>query len=505
MPPTLSSHRDGTRPRSPAEALEPGRAPARPKGVKIAKPPNKKVHGFVRVFSGLLTLVVVALAVVAGAGLLLHHEIDRPGPLEVTRAVAIPKGTSRNDMADRLAAEGVIKNSWTFIVASLISESYGERKGQMLKYGDYEFKKGASIREVLETILDGKAVLAKLSIPEGLTSLQIIERVKADPNLTGEVAQVPPEGALFPDTYRYSKGMARQELIDQMLVKQKEVLAALWEKRQEGLPITTPEQALVLASIVEKETGRADERERVAAVFVNRLRKNMRLESDPTILYGLFGGSVQWGKPILKSEIETKNAHNTYQIKGLPPTPICNPGRATIEATLNPAKTSDVYFVADGTGGHIFSDNLKDHNAAVQKWRKVEKDIRADEKEAKAKDDADGPAAAAPEATTPAAAAVPATPAAAPVKTEQKPGAPNAVVKTVPASTDPKAIPSPKAEQPAKPPAASAAAPAKPKTAAAPPANPVKTVPAAGAAPPSKTPVKTVPAETKAPTATAND
>ncbi len=125
----------------------------------------------------------------------------------------------------------------------------------------------------------------------------------------------------------------------------------------------------------------------VAAVFVNRLKKNMRLESDPTILYGLMGGAVQWGKPILKSEIETKNAHNTYQIKGLPPTPICNPGRATLEATLNPAKTNDIYFVADGNGGHVFSDNLKAHNAAVEKWRKVEKDIRANEKEVK-KDDA---------------------------------------------------------------------------------------------------------------------
>ncbi|MGQ0672834.1 MAG: endolytic transglycosylase MltG [Hyphomicrobium sp.] len=453
VPPTLSPQRDGLRPRSPAEALEPGRAPARPKGVKHARPPNKKVSGVVRVFSGLLTVSLVAIAVFAGAGLLLRHEIERPGPLEVTRAVAIPKGLNRNNIAERLEKEGVISSPWTFIIASYLGETVGERKGQTLKFGDYEFKKNASVREVLDTIVEGKSILAKLSIPEGLTSIQIIERIKAEPDLSGDITQVPAEGVLFPDTYRFSKGMARQDLVDQMLAKQKEVLAAAWEKRQEGLPISTPEQALVLASIVEKETGRADERERVASVFVNRLKKNMRLESDPTILYGIFGGAVQWGKPILKSEIETKTAHNTYQIKGLPPTPICNPGRATIEATLNPAKTDDLYFVADGAGGHVFSGTLKEHNAAVANWRKVEKDIRAGEKEAKAKDDveakADAAGAAAAAAAT-AAAAGAANPAKVDVKPESRqPAGQRAVVRTVPAAADAKAIPNPPAEQPA--------------------------------------------------------
>jgi UPF0755 protein len=170
------------------------------------------------------------------------------------------------------------------------------------------------------------------------------------------------------------------------------VLQAAWERRREGLPFTTPEQAVVMASIIEKETGRSDERERIAGVFVNRLTKGMPLQSDPTILYGIYGGGVQWGKPIMQSEKDAKNAHNTYQIKGLPPTPICNPGRPALEAALNPSTHGDLFFVADGTGGHIFTATLKDHNAAVANWRKVEKEIRARQAAAPDKDAAEQPA-----------------------------------------------------------------------------------------------------------------
>jgi UPF0755 protein len=171
--------------------------------------------------------------------------------------------------------------------------------------------------------------------------------------------------------------MTRTQLLELMRQEQQDFLDAAWEKRAPDLPLRTKQEALVLASIVEKETGRADERERVAGVFVNRLRAGMRLQSDPTILYGIFGGQVTWGKPIYRSEIQQKTDHNTYQIDGLPPTPICNPGRAAIEAVLNPAVTKDLFFVADGTGGHTFSETLKEHNAAVANWRKIEKEIRA--------------------------------------------------------------------------------------------------------------------------------
>ena len=203
--------------------------------------------------------------------------------------------------------------------------------------------------------------------------------------------EVPPEGSLLPETFIVQRGAQRQAIIDNMRAESRKAMEKLWAQRQKGLPFKTWEEALVLASIVEKETGRNDERERVAAVFVNRLRQNMRLQSDPTILYGISGGKTVWSRPILKNEIAQKTAHNTYQIDGLPPTPICNPGRASIEAVLNPASTKDLYFVADGSGGHVFAETLKDHNANVQKWRALEKE-REKEKEKAAKAAAPGAA-----------------------------------------------------------------------------------------------------------------
>ena len=214
----------------------------------------------------------------------------------------------------------------------------------------------------------------RVTIPEGLTSHQIVERLKADPTLVGDVTEVPPEGALLPETFIVQRGAQRQAILDNMRAESRKAMEKLWDQRQKGLPFKTWEEALVLASIVEKETGRNDERERVAAVFVNRLRQNMRLQSDPTILYGISAGKTVWSRSIMKNEIAQKTAHNTYQIDGLPPTPICNPGRASIEAVLDPARTKDLYFVADGNGGHIFAETLKDHNANVQKWRAIEKE-----------------------------------------------------------------------------------------------------------------------------------
>lgn len=369
------------RPRSPAEALEPGRAPSRPRGGKI-KPERRRANGFVRVLSGLMTLSLVGMVSLAGCGALLYHLYEKAGPLEVSRTIAIPKGEGRIAIAERLEREGVISNRWTFVASHLMQGWLGGDKQHDLKAGEYEFKKNASMREVAELIAEGKSVLYKVSIPEGLTSQQIVERLKAEPNLTGDIAEVPGEGTLLPDTYRVSKGMERQELIDRMRSEQQRLMTAIWENRQKDLPFNTLEQAIILASIVEKETGRADERGRVAAVFVNRLRKPMRLQSDPTIIYGIVGGQGPLGRGITRDDIEQKTAYNTYRINGLPPGPICNPGRPAIEATLNPPKTTDLYFVADGTGGHDFSSTLDEHNAAVANWRKVERDARVkDEKE----------------------------------------------------------------------------------------------------------------------------
>ncbi len=409
---TVSARAD-MRPRSPAEALEPGRAPSRPKGVKVRRE-RKALTGFVRLFSGLLTLGLVIMVAAGGAAALLHHHFEQPGPLAQQRTVAIPKGDGVIAIADRLASEGVITNSWAF-VSNYKLRSLAGVKMAALKHGEYVFNPGASMRDVLDVLGEGKSIQYKVTVPEGLTTQQIIDRLKAEETVTGDVEAVPSEGALLPETYGVDKSMTRQELLDLMIAKRAQVLQAAWDKRQPDLPFKTAEEALTLASIVEKETGRADEREKIAGVFINRLRKGMRLQSDPTILYGLYGGAVQWGKPIKQSEIDAKNTHNTYQIKGLPPTPICNPGRAAIEAVLNPAKTADLYFVADGTGGHTFSDTLKEHNEAATAWRKVEKDLRAKQEATGVKADGAKATAGAADAIPNPPAEAPAAPVAAPV------------------------------------------------------------------------------------------
>lgn len=399
--PTLS-RRDGMRPRSPAEALEPGRAPPRPHGMR-QKRESRVLSGFARIVSGVMTLALVMMLAGGALTLFTGHLYSRPGPLTTTQTIVIPKGTSTNSIADDLEREGVVSSRWAFMVNYLV-QSRMHPGEVVLKSGEYLFKPGVSIRDVIAILSEGKSVLYKVTIPEGLTSQQIVERLKSEENLTGDVTQIPAEGSLMPETYSIEKGMSRQELLDRMQAKQKQVLDAAWERRREGLPLQSPEQAVVLASIIEKETGRADERERIAGVFSNRLTKGMPLQSDPTILYGIYGGGVQWGKPILQTEKDAKNAHNTYQIRGLPPTPICNPGRPALEAALNPSQHGDVFFVADGTGGHIFSATLKDHNAAVSNWRKVEKDMRARQAAAAgaAEPAADGAAAPAGDAAAPA-------------------------------------------------------------------------------------------------------
>lgn len=376
--------RGDLRPRSPAEMLEPTRAPAPPRRPQQIPLANGSTGAFMRFTSGILTLLLVVMLGIAGVAALLYHQFERPGPLTVSRVIAIPKGEGRIQIARRLEREGVISNRWTFIASYLVQNALGEDSAD-LKAGEYEFKKHASMADVLRILKTGRSILEKLTIPEGLTSQQIVERMRAAPDLTGEITEVPPEGSLLPDTYRFSKGMDRQELLERMQTQMQRFLAKAWEKRASDLPIKSPEEAVVFASIVERETGRADERARVAGVFMSRLRKGMRLQSDPTVIYGIAKGEGRLGRPITRADLNKKTEHNTYQIDGLPPTPICNPGRSAIEATLNPDETGDLFFVADGTGGHVFSDTLKEHNAAVSNWRKIERKIRARQRAAAAK------------------------------------------------------------------------------------------------------------------------
>jgi UPF0755 protein len=333
-----------------------------------------------RLLNGLLTLFVATLIAFGGAAYYMQAAVDAQGPLREPKLLVVPRNDGTQQIAERLEAEGIVGDRRMFLAGlyalRLASLTPGGRTIN-LKAGEYEIKPGASIRALIDTMSEGRSVLMRVTVPEGLTSWQIVERLKAEPGLSGDVRDIPAEGTLLPETYSLPRGSSRQTLIDMMLAAQKKLLDQLWAERQENLPLKSAAEALILASIVEKETGRNDERERVAAVFVNRLRKGMKIQSDPTILYGLALGKVQWGKTIFLSDKNSKTAHNTYFIPGLPPTPICNPGRAAIEATLKPSGGNELFFVADGKGGHVFSETNREHEANVAKWRQVERERAA--------------------------------------------------------------------------------------------------------------------------------
>ncbi len=356
---------------SPAVAAEPERVARR---ARKALRSQRKEPRFVRLGSAIFTIFAATML----GTVWLISSFDFPGPLKSSKSFVVPRGEGSSDIAERLERDGVIANRWTFMAMMISSRITGTgKKGGDLKAGVYEFKPGASMREVADLLIEGKSALLKITVPEGLTSFQIVERLKANELLSGDIAGIPAEGSLLPDTMVIQRGTQRQDLIDRMSAELQRVLAQEWEKRQPNLPIQTPQQALILASVVEKETGKADERPKVAAVFVNRLRRNMRLQSDPTIIYGITLGAGPMGRPIYRSDIDQKTAYNTYHIDGLPPTPIANVGREAIAAVLNPAQSNDLYFVADGTGGHTFSETLKDHNAAVANWRRIERETKA--------------------------------------------------------------------------------------------------------------------------------
>ncbi len=360
--------------RSPAEALEPDHAPEPPRGSR--KRQQHPVFVFLNTFMTLLLIGVIGLA---GLFYFVRTQFDKPGPLQHPTVIVIPEGEGAITIANRLEREGVISDKRIFMAGVLYFKA---RK--KLKAGEYAIPKQASIRDVLDTLIKGNVILNSISIPEGLTSEQIVERLRADEGLVGEVSAIPPEGSLLPDTYKFARGTTRDDLLNRMQSEQKKFLDKVWDQRARDLPFKTREEAITLASIVEKETGRADERQRVAAVFVNRLRKKMRLESDPTIIYGIAGGKGTLGRPIYRSDIEQVTPYNTYRINGLPPTPIANPGRAAIEAVLKPATTNELFFVADGTGGHAFAETYPDHQKNVAKWREIERQRAAAAEAAKA-------------------------------------------------------------------------------------------------------------------------
>jgi UPF0755 protein len=249
-----------------------------------------------------------------------------------------------------------------------------EGRRDSVKAGEYLFHAKASMHDVIDTLISGKQILHAVTIPEGLTSEQIVQRLRNSDVLVGDIREMPKEGSLLPETYNVARGMSIAALIRKMQEDQKRVLEQIWSHRASNLPIHSSYELVTLASIVEKETGKADERPRVARVFLNRLQKRMRLQSDPTIVYGLVGGRGTLGRPISRAELDKPTAYNTYTIDGLPPGPIANPGRAALEAVANPSLTQELYFVADGTGGHAFAESLEQHNRNVQRWRQIEKE-----------------------------------------------------------------------------------------------------------------------------------
>lgn len=349
---------------SAKQTLQPQAAPPPP-----PKKPKKRREGTLSVASGFLSFMLVALVAGVFGIIAALHKLREPGPLAADKVVYIPPRSDLLEIMAQLEREGVIANPTLMQLGLLVEGKLGK-----LKPGEYAFKKNVSLRDVIDEIASGRVVMHSVTIPEGLTSEQIIQRLKEIDLLAGNVSEAPKEGALLPETYKFPRGFPRGRLLAKMQEDQRKTLESIWAKRSPELPLRTPYELVTLASIVEKETGKEEERPRVAAVFVNRLRKGMRLQSDPTIIYGLVGGKATLGRPILRTEIDKWTPYNTYAIDGLPPGPIANPGRAALEAAAHPAQTRDLYFVADGTGGHVFSESLDQHSRNVQNWRRIEKE-----------------------------------------------------------------------------------------------------------------------------------
>lgn len=372
-----------------------------------------------------LIVLLIAVGVAIGWG---QSQFNADGPLEQAKFFEVPRGASLRDVSQKLESQGAVSSAMIF----RLGVEYSDR-AQDLKFGNYEIPAGATMAEILDIVTKGgpstfrfvasyvirnsgaemrfreripgtgeEVVLAefkageplpeayseavaadtpivyRIGVAEGLSSWQIAEGLRAADFLEGEIASTPAEGSLAPDTYEVPRGENRADILSRMAAAQERILAEEWENRSEDAAVETPEEALILASIVEKETGVAEERKQVASVFTNRLRQGMKLQTDPTVIYGITNGeSNGLGRGIRQSELRRETPYNTYVINGLPPTPIANPGRAAIEAALNPDETPFIFFVADGTGGHAFAVTIAEHNANVAKWRKIEAERNA--------------------------------------------------------------------------------------------------------------------------------
>ncbi|GAB4153659.1 MAG: hypothetical protein Tsb0016_26170 [Sphingomonadales bacterium] len=321
-----------------------------------------------------LPAIAVLVALVAAAAWLwmLRADFQSPGPALEPEIVILEPGTSLGGAARLLARQGVVADAWRFKTAALL---FGGAKPILA--GEYEVPARASAAAVLAILQSGQVVHHRFTLPEGSTVAETVARLRAEPLLRGEVAATPPEGSLLPETYYFVRHDQRQALLTRMRTAMDQTLRAAWAQRAAGLPLEAPEQALILASIVERETALPEERPRIAAVFINRLQRGMRLQSDPTVIYGIAGGKLD--RPLSRTDLRTATPYNTYVIDGLPPGPIANPGRAALHAVLNPIASDELYFVADGTGGHVFARTHREHLRNVAAWRRIEAQRRAQE------------------------------------------------------------------------------------------------------------------------------
>lgn len=368
---------------SPRQALRPEAA--------VGPPPRRRAKAarnqVVIFFNFLLTLVILGLVVVGGALYYGKIRFQEPGPLATAVTHTVRSGANINQIAQSLESRGIVSNGRIFEAGVRV---YGHEND--FKAGEYEFKAHASMKDIMDILVSGKAILHPLTVVEGTTVAQALDRIEENEFLVGDMPEeLPEEGMLIADTQKFSRGTTRAELIDKMVAQQRTLIDEIWANRSPDLPLEDVNEFVTLASIVEKETGVPNERSRVAGVFINRLKKGMRLQSDPTIIYGLFGGEGKPAdRPIYRSDLDKETPYNTYQIDGLPPGPIAIPGRSALEAVANPSVTDELYFVADGTGGHVFSRTLDEHNENVRRWRDIEKQ-RAEEA-AKAAEEAEGEA-----------------------------------------------------------------------------------------------------------------
>jgi UPF0755 protein len=326
---------------------------------------------FRNIAANALTLLILGLVLLFGLIVWGQRQFAAPGPLAEPFVMEVDRGEGLSSVASKLEAGGAIREGTLFRIAARYTN-----QDSGLRYGEYQIPAGASMKDILALMNRGGNVLRQVIVPEGWTSWQVVQMLNEQDELAGEIAEVPPEGSLAPAGYDFQRGDTRQSLIDRMRARQETILAEAWANRDQGLPIKTPEELLTLASIVEKETGVEGERPMVASVFENRLKRGMRLQTDPTVIYGLTLGKEALGRGLRASELSKATPYNTYVITGLPPTPIANPGKAAIEATANPAEGDMLYFVADGSGGHAFAATLSEHNRNVAAWRRIEAEQR---------------------------------------------------------------------------------------------------------------------------------